>query len=129
MADLSSYSFTGRLGADAKVNVTPNGKTVMELSVAVATGFGDYKKTQWIKVRQWGERVNNVAPIFKKGALVGGSGEPSIESWTAKDGTVNCNLCVTCMSVNLIVGAKTDNQGSAGSDNEHAGDEAESIAF
>ena len=123
MADLSNYSFTGRLGADARVNTTPYGKTVMELSVAVTTGFGDYKKTQWIKVRQWGERVNNVAPIFKKGALVGGSGEPSTESWTAKDGTVNCNLCVTCMSVNLIVGAKPDNQVSEPSNDARYADD------
>lgn len=126
MADLSSYSFTGRLGADAKVNTTPNGKTVMELSVAVTTGFGDYKKTQWIKVRQWGERVNNVAPIFKKGALVGGSGEPSAESWTAKDGTVNCNLCVNCMSVNLIVGAKTD---GAAADDTADGSDSDGVVF
>ena len=118
MADISSYTFTGRLGADAKVSTTSNGKIVMELSVAVTTGFGDYKKTQWIKVRQWGERVNNVAPIFKKGALVGGCGEPSTESWTAKDGTVNCNLCVTCMSVNLIVGAKADSQEFGHSDEQ-----------
>ena len=96
---------------------------IVTLPVAVTTGFGDYKKTQWIKVRQWGERVNNVAPIFKKGALVGGSGEPSTESWTAKDGTVNCNLCITCMSVNLIVGAKSDNQVSEPSNDESAGDD------
>lgn len=118
MADLSNYSFTGRLGADAKVNVTPNGKTVMELSVAVTTGFGDYKKTKWIKVRQWGERVNNVAPIFKKGALVGGSGEPDVESWTGKDGTVNTTLIVTCMSVNLIQGKKDDSNDFVGPDDK-----------
>lgn len=108
MADLSSYSFTGRLGADAKVNKTPNGKTVMELSVAVNTGYGDYKKTQWIKVRQWGERVNNVAPFFKKGSIVAGSGEPEVETWTGKDGTANTTFIVTCMSVNLIQGKKDE---------------------
>lgn len=110
MADVNSYTFTGRLGADAKVNTTPNGKTLMELSVAVAVGFGNHKKTQWIKVRQWGERVNNIAPIFKKGALVGGSGELSLESWTSRDGNTAYGLCVTCTSVNVIIGARSDNQ-------------------
>ena len=31
MSDLSSYAFTGRLGADAQVKRTPNGKTYMEM--------------------------------------------------------------------------------------------------
>ena len=102
MADLNQYSFTGRLGGDAKVNKTSNGKSVMDMSVAVTSGFGDYKKTIWVKVKQWGDRVNNIAPIFTKGSIVAGTGEVSLEEWQGKDGLQHTGLVVTCMSVQLL---------------------------
>ena len=106
MADLSSYAFTGRLGADAQVKKTPNGKTYMEMSVAVTTGYGEYKKTLWIKVKQWGERVNNIVGIFTKGALVSACGEPSINEWDGKDGTHHASLEVNCMNVQILSSKK-----------------------
>lgn len=106
MADLSSYAFTGRLGADAQIKRTPNGKTYMEMSVAVTTGYGDYKKTLWIKVKQWGERVNNIVGIFTKGALVSACGEPSINEWDGKDGSHHASLEVNCMNIQILSSKK-----------------------
>lgn len=106
MADLSCYAFTGNLGADAQVKQTPNGKTYMEMSVAVTTGYGDYKKTLWVKVKQWGERVNNIAGIFTKGALVTACGEPSINEWVGKDGTHHANIEVNCTNVQILSSKK-----------------------
>lgn len=119
MADLSSYAFTGRLGADAQVKKTLNGKTYMEMSVAVSTGYGDYKKTLWIKAKQWGERVNNIVDIFKKGALVAACGEPSINEWDGKDGTHHASLEVNCMNIQILSSKKP------AADNESATDESE----
>lgn len=106
MADINGFSFTGRLGADAKVNTTPNGKTYMELSVANTTGFGDYKKTNWFKVKQWGERVNNIAGIFKKGALVGGTGELNINTWQGQDNAEHTSVEITCQNVQILSSKK-----------------------
>lgn len=107
MADLSSYAFTGRLGADAQVKKTPNGKTYMEMSVAVTTGYGEYKKTLWIKVKQWGERVNNIVDIFTKGALIAAYGEPSINEWDGKDGSHHASLEVNCMNIQILSSKKS----------------------
>ena len=126
MADLSSYAFTGRLGADAQIKRTPNGKTYMEMSVAVTTGYGDYKKTLWIKVKQWGERVNNIVGIFTKGALVSACGEPSINEWDGKDGSHHASLEVNCMNIQILSSKKTttDNEREYENDNP-----AEDIPF
>lgn len=118
MADLSSYAFTGRLGTDAQVKKTPNGKTYMEMSVAVTTGYGEYKKTLWIKVKQWGERVNNIASIFTKGALIAACGEPSINEWDGKDGSHHANLEVNCMNVQILSSKKPVADGSTATDDE-----------
>ena len=111
MADLSSYAFTGRLGADAQIKRTPNGKTYMEMSVAVTTGYGEYKKTLWIKVKQWGERVNNIVGIFTRGALVSACGEPSINEWDGKDGSHHASLEVNCMNIQILSSKKSTADG------------------
>ena len=118
MADLSSYAFTGRLGADAQIKRTPNGKTYMEMSVAVTTGYGEYKKTLWIKVKQWGERVNNIVGIFTKGALVSACGEPSINEWDGKDGSHHASLEVNCMNIQILSSKKPTADGNTATDDE-----------
>ncbi len=118
MADINSFSFTGRLGQDAQVNTTPNGKTVLELSCANNIGFGDYKKTQWLKVRMWGERANSIKDIFKKGALIGGVGELSTDAWTSQTGETKTTLVVTCMNIQLLAGPKQAAESPSGSNKE-----------
>ena len=124
MADLSSYAFTGRLGGDAQVKKTPNGKTYMEMSVAVSTGYGDYKKTIWIKAKQWGDRVTNIAPIFTKGSLITACGEPSINEWTGKDGTHHAELEVVCMAIQIL---SSKNNSTASSEPEPAATDEETV--
>ena len=118
MADLSSYAFTGRLGADAQIKRTPNGKSYMEMSVAVTTGYGEYKKTLWIKVKQWGERVNNIVGIFTKGALITACGEPSINEWDSKDGSHHASLEVNCMNIQILSSKKSTADGNTATDDE-----------
>ncbi|MBP5594550.1 MAG: single-stranded DNA-binding protein [Pseudobutyrivibrio sp.] len=107
MADLSKYCFTGRLGADAVVKTTPNGKSIMEMSVAINTGYGDYKKTLWVKVKQFGDRVKNIAPIFTKGALIAGCGELDVDEWT-KDNEKHYAIVIKCMDVQILSSKKND---------------------
>ena len=110
MADINSFTFTGHLGADASVKKLTSGKSVMEMPVAINTGYGDYKKTLWIKVKVWGDRVNNIKDIFTKGSLVGGTGEAELNTWTGKDNVENTDLIVTCMNVQLLNKKKDDAQ-------------------
>lgn len=113
MADLSKYLFTGRLGNDAVVKTTPNSKKVMEMSVAVNTGYGEYKKTTWIKVNVWGDKVDTLAPMFTKGALVAGAGEPEINTWTDKEGNNKAELQVRCLNVEILSSKKKDETGQS----------------
>lgn len=102
MADLNKWCFTGRLGADAAVKQTNNGKTVLEMSVAINSGFGAYAKTLWVKAKMWGERGNNIAPILKKGSLIAISGEPDLDEWTDKEGQHHAALAIRVGDVQLL---------------------------
>ena len=82
----------------------------MELDVANNVGYGDYAKTNWLKVKMWGERCNNIAPIFKKGSLVTGQGELSTNEWTSGNtGEKHVNLVVTVMNCQLLASKKAEN--------------------
>ena len=102
MADLNNITVTGRLGADAVVKTTPNGKYIMEVPIAVNIGYGDYRKTIWFKVKQFGERVNNIVGLFTKGSLVAVSGEFDTDEWTGKDSVEHKDLVIKASSLNLL---------------------------
>ena len=59
MADLNNFAFTGRCTQDAVIRDLASGKKVLSVNVAVNTGYGDYKKTLFIKVQMWGDRGDN----------------------------------------------------------------------
>lgn len=120
MADLCKYCFTGRLGGDAVVK-TVNNKTLMEMSVAVNTGYGEYKKTRWHKITVWGDHVTNIVGIFKKGAFIAASGEPDANAWTDKDGNIKSEIQVRCQEVQLLSSKKDD------SSNEQAPAQADPV--
>lgn len=109
MADINQFTFTGHLASDAAVRNTSTGKQVLTFTVAVNTGFGQYAKTLFIKVQQWGAKSANLVPYLKKGTLIGASGELSTTEWTSQQtGEVHNDLVVTVFSFNLLGGSKRD---------------------
>ena len=104
-------SFTGHLCSDAQFRTLNNGKSVLNMNVAVNSGYGDYKRTLFIKVQQWGEGGKNVQPYLKKGCLIGGCGELSRNEWDSNtDGTKHVDFVVDVRNIQLLSskGASSD---------------------
>ena len=85
-----------RLGNDPEVRYTPDGKAVMDLSLAFNYGKKDQngkRPTQWVSATMWGERVEKLSKHLIKGQhLFVTLGEPHIEEYTRKDGTSGMSL-------------------------------------
>lgn len=109
MADINAMTFTGRLTADAEYKVLQSGKGLLVMNVAVNTGYGEYAKTTFLKVQQWGERGAKMAQYCKKGQLVGGTGELTTNTWQTNMGESRTDLVVTVMAIQLL-GSKKDNE-------------------
>ena len=77
---------TGNIGKDAEQRFTPNGDSIVSFSLPAKSGFGDKAKTSWVRCTMFGKRSEGVFPYLKKGALVGVSGEFSINEWSDKEG-------------------------------------------
>lgn len=120
MADISVYTFTGRLVRDAEVKSTPAGKLYLEADVANNIGYGQYESTNWLKVKLWGDRANNIVQIFKKGALVGGSGEARVDPYVNKNGEPKATLSITVRDLQLLASKKDDGVPAAPAQQEPA---------
>ena len=105
MADLSNYSFTGRLVKDAEFKTFSSGKQVLEMSVAVNVGFGDRKSTNWIKAQQWGERGKKLAEYLVKGSLIAATGELQVKEWES-NGKSGTDLTVNVQNLALLQSKK-----------------------
>ena len=81
----------GRLGRDAELKKTKNDTSVCSFSVACEIGWGDAKKTEWVKVTLFGKRADGLAPYLKKGTAITVSGEGKANAWL-KDGEARAEI-------------------------------------
>ncbi len=97
------FSFTGTLGRDAEVRVTPSGQSVMNFNVANNVGFGERQQTIWIRVAVWGKRAEGqLQNYLKKGQQVFVSGELTQSEYQANDGTTKSSLELNANVVDLV---------------------------
>jgi len=110
------FSFTGTVGRDAEVRVTPSGQTVLNFTVANNIGFGDRQQTLWIRVALWGKRAEGqLQNYIKKGQQVFISGELSQREYQANDGTTKSSLELNANIVDLV--GKRNDQGHSAQQN------------
>jgi single-strand DNA-binding protein len=105
MSDLNTYSFTGRLGADAETRYTSSGTAVWSARVAVGYGYGDNKGTNWITAQVFGKRAESLSKLeLTKGTQVAVNGELRVREYDRKDGTKGTSVEVNASDVHLIGG-------------------------
>ncbi len=104
------FSFTGTIGRDAEVRVTPSGQSVLNFTIANNIGFGDRQQTLWIRVALWGKRAEgSLQNYLKKGQQVFISGELTQREYKANDGSTKTSLELNANIVDLV--GKRNEQG------------------
>jgi single-strand DNA-binding protein len=97
---MNLYHFSGNLGADPTLRYTPAGKAVTSFNVGVSTGFGDNRKTVWVRCQVWEKRAELVAEAFHKGSRFSGCGEIVGDRWE-KEGKENPQIEVRVVEFDL----------------------------
>jgi single-strand DNA-binding protein len=97
---------TGRLGRDAEVRSTPNGKSVTGFAIGTDHGYGDRKKTIWVDCALWGERGEKLAQYLTKGKLVSVHGDLDVDEYQKKDGTAGHKLKLDVRGLELCGGGE-----------------------
>ena len=90
MSNLNQVILQGNLTDDPKV--MGKEENVARFTVAVNTGFGDYKETAFVDCVAFGKQVEVIAKHFKKGKQIIVSGVLSQNKWEDKDGNARSKL-------------------------------------
>lgn len=84
----------GRLVKDPELRYTPQGKAVTTLNLAVDDGWGENKRTIWLRATVWDKQAESVNNYLKKGrqVFIEGRLQPDKETgnprvFTRQDGT------------------------------------------
>ena len=99
---------TGRLTADPELKTTPNGVSVCSFDIAVDSGYGDKKTTNFIKIVAWRGSAEFVAKYFKKGNMIGIEGSIQTRKYQDKDGNNRTAFEVVANNVQFVEGKKTE---------------------
>lgn len=103
--------FTGRLSKDAEVRQSKTGTAMCNLNISVDTGWGDNKKTLWIRGVIFGRKAESgLVQYLVKGQEVGIRGELSMNEWTNAEGQVKSSLECVIENIELIGGKRSGGQ-------------------
>ena len=91
---MNSLSIIGNLGGECEVRYTQAGKAVGTFSVAITSGWGERKKTTWVRCTLFGDRAEKLAPYIHKGDRIGVCGELELQEWENDRGKGHAVCCI-----------------------------------
>lgn len=85
--------FEGRVGQDAQLKYTRDGKPLVWVSIAVEDSRApEGTPAQWVKVTLFGEQAEALAPKLARGQECYAEGRLTASEWEATDGTKRYGL-------------------------------------
>lgn len=82
--------FSGNLGKDPEVKTLQSGTTILEFSIAVKQGYGEYESTFWLNCKAF--KREKLAQYLSKGSRVVVSGELNNRKYQDKEGNDRWSL-------------------------------------
>jgi len=103
---MNSVNIIGRIGKEIELKYLQNGNAVANFSIAINQ---DYKKdgqkvekTSWFDITTFGKTAENVNQYFRKGSMIGITGELEQQAWKAPDGTNRSKVIIKMQSFTFI---------------------------
>lgn len=96
-------TFAGRITRDCETKIIRDDLSITSFSIAVDTGFGDKKRTEFINVKAF--KKDALAPYLLKGKPVLVSGEYQEEKWE-KDGQKHSKVVILARDIEFQQGDK-----------------------
>ena len=99
---------TGRLTADPELKVTPNGVNVCSFDMAVDSGYGENKQTNFFKIVAWRKTAELVVSYCRKGSLIGVEGSLQTRKYQDKDGNNRVAFEIVANNIQFLESKKAE---------------------
>lgn len=86
MQGLNRVELIGNLGRDPEMRFTPSRNPVVNLRLAVSSGFGDKQRIDWFTVVAWNKLAEVCNQYLGKGSRIFVEGRLQIRQWEGDDG-------------------------------------------
>ena len=95
----------GNLTRDPESRIIQKGENdgrVCNFTVAASTGYGEYKRTQFVRVAAWNGLGKTCMEYLRKGSKVWISGTPSVNSYINNDREATGNLEIRLEEIEFL---------------------------
>lgn len=100
-----------RIGRDADLRHTANGKAVIGLACVYDIGWGDNKKAQWLEAVIWGKQAEGLAQYLLKGKqVVIYADDVELETYKKGDGSEGSKLKCRVINIDLTDSKQSEPQ-------------------
>lgn len=110
---INKVIMNGRLAKDSSLRYTPNGKAVVNFTLAVNRSFKDSNgnvNADFILCQAWGKTAENIANFTKKGSRMGITGRLQTRSFDNNNGGKSFITEVVVEEVDFLDSKPTNNQ-------------------
>jgi len=105
----NEFTGIGNLGGDPESRFTQSGKQVVNFTVACEYGYGDNKKTEWVRCYAWAKLAEIIEQYCHKGSKVFFKGEMITRSWE-KDGVKRYSTEINVQTLKMLSPKKGPNE-------------------
>jgi single-strand DNA-binding protein len=109
---LNQCNFIGNLTADPELKFTQSGHAVCNFTIAVNSGWGDNKRTEFVRVVCWRKTAEACSEYLKKGKKAFVSGEMQTRKWQDNNGNDRYTTEIVATDVQFLT--PRDEGGSSG---------------
>ncbi len=116
----------GNLTRDPETRTVQKGQTdgkVTNFTVAASYGYGDYKKTEYVRVAAWNGLGETCMKYLRKGSKVWVSGTPTVNTYVNNDGNAAGNMELRLEEIEFLSSKPADDP----INNEVTDDDIESL--
>lgn len=127
---LNQCNFIGNLASDPELRYTQSGKSVCNFTLAANSGYGDNRRTEWVKVVCWGNTAEACGKYLKKGKRVFVCGEQATRKWTDKNGNDRYVTEIIASNVQFLSpkGEDLGDGNSSGNNSGYGGNDGDSYS-
>ena len=112
---MNNLTIVGRIGKVSELKYTPQGKAVVNFSVAVDNGKdsdGEKRAATWFEIALWEKQAENLHPYLVVGDRIGITGQVRLQVDEGRDGTKYPKLTVDFPRAELMGNPKEQSSGS-----------------